>query len=73
MEARDIEIMTQQIMRGVEKEQSTLTMDQETSETWDALANEIKQIRAEGFIVEIPFETAGMQPLDPNMIVESVD
>lgn len=73
MDARTLEIMTQQIMRGVTKEQSSIVRDVEASETWDVLAAEIAEMRAAGIIVEIPYETASMQPVDPALVVEPVE
>lgn len=73
MEARDLEIMTQQIMRGVTKEQSSMIRDVEASEVWDALEAEIAEMKAQGIIVEIPYESPGMQPLDPALIVDAVE
>lgn len=73
MDARALEIMTQQILRGVTKEESAIVRDVEASETWDVLSAEIAQMRESGVIVEIPYETAGMQEIDPALVVDPVE
>lgn len=73
MDARTLEIMTQQILRGVTKEQSTVVRDVEASAAWDALAAEIAEMQAAGIIVEIPYETPGMQPVNPSLAVNPVE
>ena len=56
MESDELNRMAREITLGVAKEDSRVTMTAEASKAWDSLAIEIAEIKAEGWIVDCPFD-----------------
>lgn len=56
IDSRKLFSMTAQIGRGVQKSESHLVTDEESSRAWDKIAGEVEQIKASGHGVEIPHD-----------------
>ena len=65
--------MIQEITMGIPREQSTVPMTLEAIEKWEILTEQIGQIIADGFEVEIPYEVPTVDIVDPSLIVEPVE
>ena len=65
--------MIQEITMGIPREQSTVPMTLEAIEKWEILSAQIAEIIADGYEVEIPYETPTVDIVDPGMIVEPVE
>lgn len=65
--------MIQEITMGIPREQSTVPMTLEAIEKWEILSAQIAEIVADGFEVEIPYETPTVDIVDQTMIVEPVE
>jgi len=61
--------MIREIDLGVPREKSQVPVNPETTKYWNRLVEEIAQIKAQGYIVEIPFEAPSVDPVDPKMII----
>lgn len=65
--------MIQEITMGIPREQSTVPMTLEAIEKWEILSEQIAEIIAEGYEVEIPYEIPSVDIVDPAMIIEPVE
>ncbi len=65
--------MIQEITMGIPREQSTVPMTLEAIEKWEILTEQIAEIIADGYEVEIPYEIPTVDIVDPAMIIEPVE
>jgi hypothetical protein len=54
--ARDVERIYTEIVLGLSKAESTVTMSNEADALWDEIETEVRQMRAEGKRFDIPAE-----------------
>lgn len=65
--------MIQEITMGIPREQSTVPMTLEAIEKWEILSEQIADIIADGYEVEIPYEIPSVDIVDPAMIIKPAE
>jgi len=71
MNSEKLDYMIQEITMDTPKEATTLISNAEESAMWDKLENEIAEIKAKGYIVDMVFDTPTVDPINSTRIVES--
>jgi len=51
---KEMNFMIQEITMGIDKQDSVVDMTDEASQMWDILETQIKEIKQDGYIVDIP-------------------
>lgn len=65
--------MAREIALGIPREQSAVPMTPEAIKHWEILSKQITDIIADGYEVEIPFETPSVDVVNPDMMIKPVD
>lgn len=63
--SKDVERIYTQIVLGIPKSESTVTLDDELSDIWDKIAAEVDAMREAGQGFEIPAETPDVEVPSP--------
>lgn len=63
--SEQLERMVTEITLGIDKRDSLIPMTPSISETWDQLEREIREIRAQGLIVDNPAEVPAVVQVEP--------
>ena len=73
MNSEKMDYMIQEITMNMPKQATALITNAEESEMWDKLSDQIAEIKAKGYIVDLVSDIPTVDPVDLALVVEPVE